>query len=235
MIKHSEEGKIPIYGDSAIKTLIAIGSIGEGKSSLCNSLAGKEYDDIEFPIDGTSTTSRKKLKWRGDGQNVWLIDTPGLFAQSESEENKSLDSMITELKKNSEVHVFAIVLNGSKPRFDQSRKQMLRKFKQMFGDSFLDKNAVFVITNWHYDESSCAKRLRIGQNEASKTSDINKTLRDNFGVRNPKVPVIFLDVQHQKEESEEKRQFQKGLDELQQCLNTFQSYPSSSFRSPLSF
>ena len=223
------------YDFSSIKTLIAIGSIGEGKSSLCNSLAGKEYDDIEFPIDGTSTTSRKKLKWRGNGQNVWLIDTPGLFAQSESEENKSLDSMITELKKNSEVHVFAIVLNGSKPRFDQSRKQMLRKFKQMFGDAFLDKNTVFIITNWHYDESSCAKRLRIGQNEASKTSDINKTLSDNFGVRNPKVPVIFLDVQHQKEEIEEKRQFQNGLDELQQCLNTFQSYPSSSFRSPLSF
>ena len=222
-------------GDSPIKTLIAIGSIGEGKSSLCNSLAGKEYDDIEFPIDGTSTTSRKKLKWRGDGQNVWLIDTPGLFAQSESEENKSLDSMITELKKISEVHVFAIVLNGSKPRFDQSRKLMLRKFKQMFGDSFLDKNTVFVITNWHYDESSCAKRLRIGQNEASKTSDINKTLRDNFGVRNPKVPVIFLDVHHQNEEIEEKIQLQEGLDELQQCLNTFQSYPSSSFRSPLSF
>ena len=222
-------------GDSSIKTLIAIGSIGEGKSSLCNSLAGKEYDDIEFPIDGTSTTSRKKLKWRGNGENVWLIDTPGLFAQNESEENKSLDSMITELKKNSEVHVFAIVLNGSKPRFDQSRKQMLRKFKQMFGDSFLENNTVFIITNWHYDESSCAKRLRIGQNEASKTSDINKTLRDNFGVRNPKVPVIFLDVQHQKEEIEEKIQFQEGLDELQQCLNTFQSYPSSSFRSPLSF
>ena len=141
--------------------------------------------------------------------------------------------MITELKKNSEVHVFAIVLNGSKPRFDQSRKQMLRKFKQMFGDAFLDKNTVFIITNWHYDESSCAKRLRIGQNEASKTSDINKTLGDHFGVKNPNVPVIFLDVQHQKEENEEKRQFQEGLDELQRCLNTFQSYPSSSFRSPI--
>ena len=85
-------------------------------------------------------TSRKKLKWGGNGQTCWLIDTPGLFAQSESEEDKALDSMITELKKNSEVHVFAIVLNGSKPRFDQSRKQMLRKFKQMFGDAFLDKN-----------------------------------------------------------------------------------------------
>ena len=222
-------------GDRSIKTLIAIGSIGEGKSSLCNSLAGKEYDDIEFPIDGTSTTSRKKLKWKGNGQNVWLIDTPGLFAQSESEDNKALDSMITELKKNSEVHLFAIVLNGSKPRFDQSRKQMVRKFKHMFGDAFLDKNTVFIITNWHYDESSCAKRLRTGQNEVSRSSDINKTLRDNFGVRNPKVPVIFLDVQHQKEESKEKRQFQEGIDELQQCLNTFQSYPSSSFRSPLSF
>ena len=143
--------------------------------------------------------------------------------------------MITELKKNSEVHVFAIVLNGSKPRFDQSRKQMVRKFKQMFGDTFLEKNTVFIITNWHYDESSCAKRLLSGQNEVSRSIDINKTLRDDFGVRNPKVPVIFLDVLHQKEESEEKRQFQKGLDELQQCLNTFRLYSTSSFRSPLSF
>ena len=141
--------------------------------------------------------------------------------------------MITELKKNSEVHVFAIVLNGSNPRFDKERKEMVRKFKQIFGDAFLDKNTVFIITNWHYDESSCAKRLRIGQSEVSRSSDINKTLRDNFGVRNPKVPVIFLDVQYQKEESEEKRQFQEGLDELQQCLNTFQSCPSSSFRSPI--
>ena len=59
-LEAAEEDKFPMspYDDISIKTLIAIGSIGEGKSSLCNSLAGKEYDDIEFPIDGTSTTSR---------------------------------------------------------------------------------------------------------------------------------------------------------------------------------
>merc|ERR1712172_405028 len=101
----------------------------------------------------------------------------------------------------------------------------------MFGDTFLKKNTVFIITNWHYDENSCANRLTGGQSEVSRSSDINKILKDNFGVRNPKVPVIFLDVLHQKEESEEKRQFQEGLDKLQQCLNTFKSYPSSSFRS----
>ena len=60
LLQQGEEGKLPMLpnDDSSIKTLVAIGSIGEGKSSLCNSLAGKEYDDIEFPIDGTSTTSR---------------------------------------------------------------------------------------------------------------------------------------------------------------------------------
>ena len=128
MIKESEEGKFPMLpnGDSSIKTLIAIGSIGEGKSSLCNSLAGKEYDDIEFPIDGTSTTSRKKLKWRGNGQTLCLIDTPGL---SSRRGNEIETSIVHQIKTHSEVHVFAIVLNGSKPRFDQSRKEMIRKFK----------------------------------------------------------------------------------------------------------
>ena len=220
------------HGDpEGMPTLVVVGSVGEGKSSLCNVLAGKEYNDHLFSTDGTTTTaSTKTIQWRNNGQNICLVDTPGLFALGENE-NAAENSIVNELKNHTNVTVFAIVLNGSKPRFDQSRKQMIRKLQTMFGKKFLEKNTVFVITHWHYDEDSRSRRKNTGQDEISWKRDVNMILKDQFGLRNPKgVPVIFLDALYG-DENNEKTKFQKGVDELESCLKTFPSYQCSSLKS----
>ena len=219
-----EDGKIP--------TLVAIGSVREGKSSLCNVLAGKIFNHNQFPINGTTKTLKDKVQWGGDGRTFWLIDTPG-FSEIRENKDETENSIVLEIKTHSEVNVFAIVLDGSEPRFVDSRKKMIQKFKVMFGDKFLEKNTVFVITKWHYDEDSCATREISGQNEMSLERDINQILKETFRVKNPKgVPVIFLDVHHQ-DESKEKMKFKKGLDDLENCLKTFPSYDCKSIKSPL--
>ena len=92
--------------------------------------------DCRQPI---TKTIHKKVFWRGQGQAFSLINTPGLNAKEKNEETVTLCQMIDELKKYNELHVIVIVINGESPRFDQNRKQMVKKFQQMFGKHFLEK------------------------------------------------------------------------------------------------
>merc|ERR1712156_240786 len=61
-----------------VPTLVAIGLSGVGKSQLCNVLAGKEFNDDLFPKYEKPNITKKWVKWNGDGQPIWLIDTPWL-------------------------------------------------------------------------------------------------------------------------------------------------------------
>merc|ERR1712217_376526 len=41
------------FHNIVVPTLVTIGVSGVGKSSLCNVLAGKKFNDKQFPINGT--------------------------------------------------------------------------------------------------------------------------------------------------------------------------------------
>ena len=60
------------------KTMVVIGITFEGKSSICNVFAGKAHDENEFKIEGESQEiCPKKVFWKGDGDSILLINTPG--------------------------------------------------------------------------------------------------------------------------------------------------------------
>ena len=140
--------------------------------------------------------------------------------------------MIDDLKKYNEVHVFAIVINGESPRFDQNRKQMVKKFQDMFGEKFLEKNTIIVVTHWSYDERSVNTRKRTKKDEKTFCHEINKILREEFGM-NPSitVPTAFIDVKYGGG-AQEKPKFDEGMAEIENCLNTFPAYPCKNFKYP---
>ena len=210
-----------------LKTLMVMGSVGEGKSSICNLLANSS--EFLFPINKLDTIHMENVTWRESQEPFCLIDTPGLFAHDRNRENEILDQMISELKtKVQHVNTFAIVLNGTNPRFDQSRKQMIRVFMKIFGSQIFEKNTVFIISHWSYNEYSVEKRIRTNQDEVSKTNGINKILQE-FGVKNSAVPVIFIDSKSG-DDSVEQEKLNIGLEELKHYLFNFQPYLSKNFQ-----
>ena len=210
-----------------LKTLMVMGSVGEGKSSICNLLANSS--EFLFPINKLDTIHMENVTWRESQEPFCLIDTPGLFAHDRNRENEILDQMISELKtKVQHVNTFAIVLNGTNPRFDQSRKQMIRVFMKIFGSQIFEKNTVFIISHWSYNEYSVEKRIRTNQDEVSKTNGINKILQE-FGVKNSAVPVIFI-ASKSGDDSVEQEKLNIGLEELKHYLFNFQPYLSKNFQ-----
>ena len=60
------------------KHVCVIGSTGAGKSALCNLLAGSDLYPVSDSISScTYQTTAKQTNWRGNGETITLIDTPG--------------------------------------------------------------------------------------------------------------------------------------------------------------
>jgi len=81
-ISHNGQEPESISGNG-LKKILVIGKTGTGKSTLCNVLAGKEYDADYFKTssEGKSCTQNTKFKnvfFNGDEKKpVSLIDTMG--------------------------------------------------------------------------------------------------------------------------------------------------------------
>ena len=96
----------------------------------------------------------------------------------EGADTRNIVNMIDELKKAENVHLFLIAFNGSDPRFDESLKDMLKIFIGMFGPKFLEKNTIFEVTNWAYDQPTLKKRKKIKRDENSLTKELNRKLKE---------------------------------------------------------
>merc|ERR1711997_1188670 len=107
------------------------------------------------------------------------------MAKKLEEVDETVNEITSELKKQSDLQVFAIVLNGTNIRIDQNRKRLVRKLKETFGQEFLENNIVFVITHWRYNKTSLERRKRCGQDETLWKNNLNKTLHQDFGRTNP--------------------------------------------------
>ena len=144
-------------GQHPIKAMVVLAGPGEDKSGLCDLFSGTENN---FPTNQEKTIG-KLVKWRGDGDPFLIIDTPVFEPVEDVADTTKI--MMNELKKYENMYVFVIALNGTNPRIDQNRKKMIRELKKMFGQTFLDKNTVFAITNWHYDQGSIEKRGKMAK------------------------------------------------------------------------
>ena len=198
-------------GQKPTKAMVVLAGPGEDKSGLCDLFSGTENN---FPANQGETIG-KLVNWRGDGDQFLLIDTPVFEPEGDMAETTKI--MMKELKKCKNMYVFVIALNGTNPRIDQNRKKMTRELKNMFGPTFIDKNTVFAITNWHYDQGSIEKRERNGQKEAK----VNENLQKELNLSN--VKLAFLDASYG-EENIEKAKIEEQLHKMKHWLFTIPSY-----------
>ena len=148
-------------------TIVTIGITGCGKSSTLNTLAGDElkaaFQESAEPASCTQSTSCQNCLWRGRGDVIRLVDTPGL-SDSNGKDSQNIADMMEQLKTQIQhVHTFLIVMDGgpsrSGVRMAEHMKAMLKLFSQCFGHDFL-RNAMICFTNWGHSKRDEMKRNR---------------------------------------------------------------------------
>lgn len=183
--------------DGQVPTVCLIGATGTGKSATGNTLF-KCSTNSHFRVsaDPNSTTSEslaKTLPWRGDSSkgNLRCVDTPGLSDTMgrDSDHNQNIVALLKNDVRY--VNVFLLLLNAAEPRMREDLQDMLKNFRDSFGQEFISKLMV-CYTHWAYDRKAKRIREKDGSTEQHKESQINEQLRAVLG-HDFDIPCVFLD------------------------------------------
>jgi len=220
---------------SETRKIVVIGETGTGKSSLCNVIAGKPVTSDFFPVghkldSKTWQTTVNPAKWKGDGFDIDIIDTPGLDdPNGPQKDDENIAEMIKKLKELDHVHLFFVIFNGEVPRLSRTLMELLKIFRDMFGPHFL-MNTVFGFSRWSFDKRAIKTRQQQQKTEASLTEDLNNKLRENGFQLRKDVPAVFIDSMYDDECSKEKEEFVQNMKRLSVHAQTMDPFPCSQFQ-----
>ena len=161
--------------DPNIDTIISIGVMGSGKSTLSNILCLRddqaktpnEHEDPLFPVGSGETAASKETKvimtssnYISCGRRLRVIDPPGLN-QNKDADQEHIRSIIKFVKDTSKyIKLFMIVFNGKTRGKQQSTMDTIAIFQEVFGDHFWT-NACVVVT--HFSRSPEQEEIRKAQ------------------------------------------------------------------------
>jgi len=166
---------------------------------LANVLLGNAVDctNCTFPVcDGhdscTKETKYAVGKWKGEGPDFTVVDTPG-FGDSDNDDNILIDEMMQVLK-DIVIGANAIVLliNGDNERFDISLQQMMREMQALFGEQFW-MYTIIGVSHWAYDTQSVFKRNATGRSEEKFMEEWNILLQEKFHI-DLELEGVFIDA-----------------------------------------
>jgi len=211
--------EIPGYNAAKYESprIVLLGKSGVGKSSLANSLFGRDpktYKNTDgrkcFEASPSNYTSEKGFttdvcEWQGqflgNGEPITIVDTPG-FGMETDEEFENTNNLVKFLREKMEyVHTFAILIKKSDlVRKTRDLVSIIKTFEQIFGPGFL-KNVVLVVTFWDYDTDVSKEKLKSNMKSlfTSGTKDIDS------------IPAVYYGWSYN---DEEKEQFEIEMNNL---------------------
>ena len=221
--------------DSPFKTFLIIGKTGTGKSSLCNRIAGHDYDSNIFPVSGGATSCTQSTIlgtafFNGDKEKplVNVIDTIGFDDPKNDTDVKIITELVSKLKNNCDyVNLFGIAVNGQAPRLDGSLVAMIRIFEEMFGQGFWNQ-CVLLFTRISMNDYAKKKRGKLNKKSDNELAteyvrEVEKMFPNSAGG----LRYLFLDACYDEELPEEAAHFQESMEELYKMLESAPELPTT--------
>ena len=144
-------------------SLLIIGEIGNGKSTLGNELLG--YNAFKVSND-TEPGTNAIIGKEGIKDNLFVIDTPGVTNIVENENN--MYQLIECLKQNKKLNAILLIFNYQQTLFSPDIKTLIKLLYTIFPKKNIDKHIALIFTN------SFTKRGAVSHEQ--KIAKINKIL-----------------------------------------------------------
>eukprot|EP00485_Elphidium_margaritaceum_P001354 CAMPEP_0202701190 /NCGR_PEP_ID=MMETSP1385-20130828/14293_1 /ASSEMBLY_ACC=CAM_ASM_000861 /TAXON_ID=933848 /ORGANISM="Elphidium margaritaceum" /LENGTH=340 /DNA_ID=CAMNT_0049358549 /DNA_START=53 /DNA_END=1071 /DNA_ORIENTATION=- len=170
-----------VRNDETVKFLVAIGSSGDGKSTVLNRLEGdlsKWGDNGSFESGDSDQSVTTKLFHKEctiRSVSSVLVDTPG-YNDTKKRDNLHFNNLATYLYGCGGVDAFLLVVNGTKIRFDRNLQDMLQCYDRFFGAMFWNHLIIVLVRiegveKEKYDNTNRGEKLKQNLNETFGLDD----------------------------------------------------------------